>query len=113
VLPSYYTEEPTQDGERRVRLERVGRQPDRVGALSRAGRQPSPISPPIDLLANILGDVPAGRLHRALVQQGLAPRAWGAERGMHDPGYMYFGAYLGRDGNLGARATSCSRWSRA
>jgi len=101
VLPSYYTEEPTQDGERRVRLERVGDNPI-VTALYRVPAGSHPDYAAIDLLANILGDVPAGRLHRALVQKGLASSSWGAERGMHDPGYMYFGAYLGRDGNLGA-----------
>src|SRR4030095_16723285 len=61
-----------------------------------------PDFPAVDLLANILGDVPAGRLHQALVPPGLAPAHWAAERAIHDPGYMYFGAYLGRDGNLGA-----------
>src|SRR6185503_17963275 len=53
--------------------------------------------PAIDVLANVLGDVPAGRLHRAIVQKGLASHAWGAERGLHDPGYVFFGASLGRD----------------
>ena len=44
--------------------------------------------------------MPAGRLHRAIVQKGLASSTWGAERGLHDPGYIYFGASLGRDGKL-------------
>jgi zinc protease len=99
VLPTYYTEEPTQDGERRVRLERVGDN-QIVSTLYRVAAGSHPDYPAIDLLANILGDVPAGRLHRALVQKGLASQVWGAERGLHDPGYVYFGAYLGRDGKL-------------
>jgi zinc protease len=101
VLPAYYTEEPTQDGERRVRLERVGDN-QIVSTLYRAPAASHPDYPAIDILVNVLGDVPAGRLHRAIVQQGLASSTWGAERGMHDPGYMYFGAFLGRDGNLDA-----------
>src|SRR5688572_20167344 len=99
VLPAFYTDEPTQDGERRVRLERVG-DTQIVSALYRVPAGSHPDYPAIDLLTNILGDVPAGRLHRAIVQRGLASQVWGAERGMHDPGYMYFGAYLGRDGKL-------------
>ncbi len=99
-LPAFYTEEPTQDGERRVRLERVGDNPI-VSALYRAPAGSHPDFPALDILANVLGDVPAGRLHRAITQKGLAAQTWGAERGLHDPGYLYFGAFLGRDGNLG------------
>src|SRR5687767_9111539 len=95
VLPSFYTVEPTQDGERRVRLERVGDN-HIVMALYRASAGSHPDFPAIDVLANILGDVPAGRLHRGIVQKGLAASAWGAAREMHDPGYLYFGASLGR-----------------
>jgi zinc protease len=58
--------------------------------------------PAVDVLASILGDVPAGRLHRALVQKGLATHVWGAERGLHDPGIAYFGAALAKDANLSA-----------
>ena len=100
VLPAYYTDEPTQDGERRVTLERVG-DTQIVSALYRVPAGSHPDFPAIDVLANVLGDVPAGRLHRAIVQQGLASYAWGAAREMHDPGYMYFGASLGREGKLG------------
>jgi zinc protease len=99
VLPAYYTMEPTQDGERRVRLERVGDN-QLVSALYRVPAGSHPDYPAIDVLVNVLGDVPAGRLHRALVQQGLASQAWGAERGLHDPGYAFFGASLGREQKL-------------
>jgi zinc protease len=100
VLPAYYTAEPTQDGERRVRLERVGDH-QLVSALYRVPAGGHPDYPAIDVLVNVLGDVPAGRLHRALVQKGLASQAWGAERGLHDPGYVFFGASLGREQKLG------------
>src|SRR2546430_4287980 len=39
----------------------------------------------VDVLTNVLGDTPSGRLHRALVQKGLASSVWGSERGLHDP----------------------------
>jgi zinc protease len=99
VLPAFYTDEPTQDGERRVRLERVG-DTQIVSALYRVPAGSHPDFPALDVLAHVLGDVPAGRLHRAIVQQGLASYSWGAAREMHDPGYMYFGASLGRETKL-------------
>ena len=99
VLPAFYTVEPTQDGERRVRLERVGDN-QLVSLLYRAPAGSHPDYPAVDVLVKVLGDVPGGRLHRAIVQQGLAASTWGAERGMYDPGYVYFGASLGREGDL-------------
>jgi zinc protease len=98
-LPSFYTEEPTQDGEREVTLRRVGEN-QVVSTLYRVPAGHHPDYPAIDVLTNVLSDVPSGRLHRALVQKGLAAHAWGAERGLHDPGFVYFGASLAKDGKL-------------
>jgi zinc protease len=98
-LPGFYTEEPTQDGEREVTLRRVGEN-QVVSTLYRVPAGHHPDYPAIDVLTNVLGDVPSGRLHRALVQKGLASHAWGAERGLHDPGFVYFGASLPKDGKL-------------
>jgi zinc protease len=98
-LPRFYTEEPTQDGEREVTLRRVGEN-QVVSTLYRVPAGHHPDYPAIDVLTNVLGDVPSGRLHRALVQKGLASHAWGAERGLHDPGFVYFGASLPKDGKL-------------
>lgn len=99
ALPTFYTEEPTQDGERRVRLERVGDN-QIVSTLYRVPAGSHPDFPAINILVNILGDVPAGRLHRAIVQKGLASYTWGAERDLHDPGYVFFGASLDRSARL-------------
>jgi zinc protease len=99
ALPSFYTEEPTQDGEREVTLRRVGEN-QVVSSLYRVPAGHHPDYPAIDVLTNVLGDTPSGRLHRALVQKGLASHAWGAERGLHDPGFVYFGASLAKDGQV-------------
>jgi len=99
ALPTFYTDEPTQDGERSVTLERVGDQ-QMVVALYRAMAGSHPDYPALDLLVQVLGDTPTGRLHRALVQKGIASSVWGAERQLHDPGYMYFGAQLSKDMDL-------------
>jgi zinc protease len=95
-LPTLYTAEPTQDGERTVTLRRVGDN-QLVSVLYRVAAGSDPGYPAIDVLVQVLGEVPAGRLHRALVQKGLAAATWGGERGLHDPGYVYFGAQLARD----------------
>jgi zinc protease len=100
-LPIFYTEEPTQDGERSVTLRRVGEN-QMVSALYRVPAGHHPDYPAIDVLVQILGETPSGRLHRALVQKGLASYAWGAERGLHDPGFVYFGAGLPKQGDLQA-----------
>jgi len=96
ALPTFYTQEPTQDGERVVTLERVGDSP-MVMALYRAMAGSHPDYPALDVLVQVLGDTPTGRLHHALVEKGLASNVWGAERQLHDPGYMYFGAQLAAD----------------
>jgi len=108
ALPGFYTEEPTQDGERTVTLRRIGDNP-LVTSLYRTVAGSHPEYPAIDVLVQVLGDTPAGRLHRALVQKGLASATWGAERQLHDPGYMYFGAQLPKDGDMAkARAALLS-----
>jgi zinc protease len=98
-LPTFYTEEPTQDGERHVTLRRVGEN-QFVSALYRVPAGHHPDYPAVDILTNVLGDTPSGRLHRALVQKGIASSVWGAERGLHDPGFVYFGGALPKDGKL-------------
>jgi zinc protease len=94
-LPDFYTAEPTADGERDVTLRRAGDNAI-IAFMYRVAAGSHPDYPAIDLLAQVLGDVPAGRLHRALVQKGLASSTWAAERQLHDPGYMYFGAQLAK-----------------
>ena len=108
VLPAFYTEEPTQDGERTVTLRRIGDN-QLVTSLYRTVAGSHSEYPAIDVLVQVLGDTPAGRLHRALVQKGLASATWGAERQLHDPGFMYFGAQLPKDGDMAkARAALLS-----
>jgi zinc protease len=101
TLPTQYTAEPTQDGERSVTLRRTG-DTQIVTAMYRVPSARHPSYPAIDVLVRVLGSTPHGRLHRRLVQAGLASAAWGAERGLHDPGVMFFGARLGRGASLDA-----------
>jgi zinc protease len=99
VLPTFYTQEPTQDGERSVTLRRAGDN-QIVQALYRTPAGTHPDFPAIDVLTRLIGEVPTGRLHRALVQKGLASFVWGSDRGLHDPGFIYFGASLDKAGKI-------------
>ncbi len=92
-LPPLYTVEPTQDGERSVVLRRSG-DTQMVGVLYRAPAAGHEDYPAVDVLVHVLSTSPTGRLHRALVQKGLASSIWGSESALHDPGFMYFGARL-------------------
>jgi len=99
VLPALYTEEPAQDGERAVTLRRAG-DVQIVSAMYRIPAASDPAYPAVDVMAQVFGTAATGRLHRALVQKGLASSAWGYERMLRDPGYASFGAVVPKDGAL-------------
>jgi len=90
-LPAFYTAEPTQDGERSVVLRRAG-DTQMVAAVYRVASGGHEDYPAIDVLVHLLATQPTGRLHRALVQTGIASSIWGGESQLRDPGFMYFGA---------------------
>jgi zinc protease len=98
-LPSLYTVEATQDGERAVTLRRAG-DVQIVAAQYRVPAGSHPDYAAVDILALAYGTAPTGRLHRALVQTGLASSAWGYERMLRDPGWMSFGAVVAKDAAL-------------
>jgi zinc protease len=54
----------------------------------------------VDVLVALLNHVPSGRLHKALVETGLASSVFGTERQQREAGFAYFGANLSRDASL-------------
>ena len=93
VLPPTYTLEPAQDGEREVTVRRVGGTPlIYVGYHGVAGSAPDYAAE--QLLAQVLGDVPGGRLHKRLVERGLAASAFAFAWGTAEPGPFFVGAQL-------------------
>ena len=92
-LDTPYTVEPTQDGEREVTLRRVG---DIQAVLSvfhvPAGSDPD--YPAIDVLIGILSDNPAGRRHKALVDNKKASQIIGFDLQLNEPGMAVLGAIL-------------------
>ena len=86
-LVTPYTEEPTQDGERVVKLRRVGD----VGYVGAAYHIPAgghSQFPAVDVLGALLVTEPAGRLYRALVEKKLATKVYGGAYAFHDPGLI-------------------------
>jgi zinc protease len=86
-LDQTYTEEPPQDGERVVTLRRVGT----VGAAIAVYHVPSgahPDYPAVEMLGEVLGNEPSGRLYKALVETKLASRTQAGSFALHDPGVL-------------------------
>ncbi len=93
VLPKMVTIDPVQDGERSVTVRRPAGAP-----LVLAGFHMPPNSHPdmaaIDLLEEVMGDAPSGRLHKALVDTKLAASSFSFGFKFREPGYSFFGAQL-------------------
>lgn len=86
-LPKTYTEEPPQDGERLVTLRRVGT----VGAVGAVYHVPAGSHPDfaaVEVLNQVLGMEPAGRLYKALVETKKATKVMSAAFPWHDPGVL-------------------------
>jgi len=92
-LQAIYTAEPIQDGERLVELRRTGDVQVMLAAYHvPAGSHPDFAA--IDVLAQVLGDRPSGRLHKALVESKKAASIFAFPYQLRDPGMVFFGAEL-------------------
>ncbi len=93
ALVPTYTLDPPQDGERQVTLRRVGGTPVVYMAFHvPPGSHPDAAA--ISLLAQVLGDTPGGRLHKALVEARLASGTFGFAFELAEPGALFLGAQL-------------------
>jgi len=93
VLPTEYTVEPVQDGERSVILRRAGGTP-LAAAIYHIPPGSSADFVDIDLATMMLSDTPSGRLYRELVPTRKASEVFGFTMDQHDPGLAMFGAQL-------------------
>lgn len=88
LLLNTYTLEPTQDGEREVTIRRTGdAQLMMVGYHVPAGSHPDFAA--IDVLADVLGNNPSGRLYKALVDAKLASAAYVGDFQLREPGMLF------------------------
>jgi zinc protease len=91
VLPTYYTAEPAQDGEREVTVRRTG-DLNLTAAAYHIPAVAHPDNAALSVLGDVLGHTPGGRLHKAMVESKLAAGAGAFVESMRDPGL--FGAYV-------------------
>ncbi len=92
-LPAQYTLDAVQDGERSITLRRVGGVP-----LLMAAYHVPPAAHPdyaaVEALNLVMGDTPAGRLHKRLTAKQLAAGTFAFAQGLAEPGFTLFGAQL-------------------
>ena len=84
-LPQEWTQEPIADGPRYFEIRRKGE----MKLVSVAYRIPSAVHPDaqaVSLGADVLGDTPRGRLHKALVETGMASQVFAWPMPAHAPG---------------------------
>ncbi|HKS42018.1 MAG TPA: pitrilysin family protein [Blastocatellia bacterium] len=99
VLPTIYTTEPTQDGERTV----VVRRTDDTQMVMTGYHIPSGAHADyaaIAVMAQILSDEPSGRLYKSIVETKKASSIGGDTIQLHDPGVVFFLAELRKTDQL-------------
>ncbi len=94
-----YTQEPAQDGEREVNVRRVG-DAQLLLALYHIPAGPHPDFAAIDVLNQILGDTPSGRLHKQVVEGKKASRTFGFGFQWAEPGLAIYGAQADQEFDL-------------
>jgi len=98
-LDRTYTEEPPQDGERTVMLRRVG-DLGLVGAVYHIPAGAHPDMAALDILTEVLGNAPSGRLHKSLVETKKATSIRVDASSWHDPGVFELIAEVRRGDSL-------------
>jgi zinc protease len=98
-LDRTYTEEPAQDGERSVMLRRVG-DLGLVGAVYHIPAGAHPDMAALDILTEVLGNAPSGRLYKTLVETKKATSIRVDASSWHDPGVFELIAEVRRGDSL-------------
>ena len=99
VLPTTWSTEPVQDGERNVILKRVGDvQVASAGYHIPAGSHPDFAA--IQCFVDAITDNPSGRLYKNLVAANKSTAIWGYAMPTHDPGFVYFNSDVRKEQSL-------------
>lgn len=97
-LRAFHTADPAQDGERSVTVRRSG-DIQLVAAAYHTPAGTHPDNAALVVLDSVLGHVPSGRLHKALVEGKLAAGTGSGSDSLRDPGLLTAIAVLPRDGD--------------
>lgn len=98
TLPTFWTTEPTQDGEREITVRRSG-DLRLIGLTYHAPSATHADTPALMVLADILSHSPGGRLHKSLVEPKLAAAAFAGIGAQRDPGSFTLIAVPPKDGD--------------
>jgi len=99
IISPLYTAEPAQDGERSITVRRVGDQ-QIVLAMYHIPAGSHPDFAAVDVLSQILGDTPSGRLHKTMVEGKLASRTFGFNFQWQEPGLAIYAAQVDKSFDL-------------
>ncbi len=99
VIAPLYTAEPAQDGEREVTVRRVG-DAQLILAMYHIPAGSHPDFAAVDVLAQILGDTPSGRMHKKMVEGKLASRTFGFDFQWQEPGLAIYAAQADKSFDL-------------
>ncbi|HYA24866.1 MAG TPA: pitrilysin family protein [Terriglobales bacterium] len=99
TLTKFYTLDPVQDGERSVSLRRVG-DTQVAGVMYHLPDGANPDFAALNILANILGNAPSGRLYKALVETKKATDVSADTFQAHDPGILMAFVEVRNEGNI-------------
>jgi len=98
-LPSTYTEEPPQDGQRQVVLRRVGKVGS-VGVVYHIPAGSHPDFPALEILGDVLSSQPSGILYKNLVGGKIGTSVYAFAFGWHDPGVFEIMLNVEPNGNI-------------
>ena len=93
ILPVQYTLDPPQDGERQVTVRRNGGTP-LIYMTYHVPPGAHPDFAAVQMLSQVLGDTPGGRLHKRLVEKRLAAQSFAGAWAMAEPGPLIVGAAI-------------------
>ncbi len=99
VIPELYTEEPIQDGERKVVVRRTG-DVQIVGAMYKTPAGADEDYAAVQVLTQIMGDSQTGRLHKEVVKKKLAASSFGFAFQLAEPGAVIFMTQVAKDKDL-------------
>lgn len=99
VIPELYTEEPIQDGERKVVVRRAG-DVQVVGAMYKTPAGADEDYAAVQVLTQIMGDSQTGRLYKDVVKNKLAANSFGFAFQLAEPGATIFMAQVAKGKEL-------------
>ena len=110
VLRTYptYTAEPTQDGERAVTLRRVGDVQVVLAAYHVAAGSHEDF-PAVEVLGEVLGSAPSGRLYKALVEPRKAASVGSFSFQLKEPGMLFAFARVRQEDSLDSARVTVDR----